>query len=100
MACPGRYDAFWTWPRSKSGYSGVCTYVNSDLCVPLRAEEGITGLLLKDKSSTMRPPWTDDEMIGSYPNVYTLDLMEEVDGSAFDVRTIDMEGRAVVCDFG
>jgi len=100
MACPGHYDGFWTWPRSKSGYSGVCTYVNSRLCVPLRAEEGITGLLLSEPGGAMRPPWTDEEKIGCYPDIVGMDLMDEVDGSAFDPRGLDMEGRAVVLDLG
>ncbi|KAK4685463.1 AP endonuclease 2, partial [Tremellales sp. Uapishka_1] len=100
MACPGRYDAFWTFPRSKTGYSGVCTYVNSDLCVPLKAEEGITGLLLSDKSSTMKPPWTPEERIGCYPDIDPSLMTDEVDGSSFDMKKLDIEGRAVVVDFG
>lgn len=100
-ACPGPWDAFWTFPRSKAGYSGVCTYVDSRVCVPCKAEEGITGLLLQDKQSTMKPPWTDEEKIGTYPDFTNeLDMDPEVDGTPFDPRRLDMEGRAVVCDFG
>lgn len=100
MACPGPYDAFWTFPRSEKGYSGVCTYVDSRYCVPLKAEEGITGLLLNDKGSTMKPPWTLEERIGGYPEIDELDFMDELDGATFDPKRLDMEGRAVVCDFG
>ena len=100
MACPGPYDAFWSFPRSKTGYSGVCTYVDSRYCVPLKAEEGITGLLLDDKASTMKPPWTPAERIGSYPEMEEMVFLDEVDGMAFDPKRLDMEGRAVVCDFG
>lgn len=101
MACPGPYDAFWTFPRSKTGYSGVCTYVDSRYCVPLKAEEGITGLLLGDAAgSTMKPPWTEDERIGHYPDVEAVDWEDELGGGMFDPRKLDMEGRAVVCDFG
>ena len=100
MACPGPYDAFWTFPRSKTGYSGVCTYVDSRLCVPLKAEEGITGLLLGDSASTMKPPWKEEERIGHYPDIDSIGWMDEVDGSAGDPKRLDMEGRAVVCDFG
>lgn len=101
MACPGTWDAFWTFPRSKTGYSGVCTYVNSRLCVPLKAEEGITGLLLEDKGSTMRPPWTEEEKIGFYPDFTNdLEMEPQFDGTLFDPRKLDFEGRAVVCDFG
>lgn len=100
MACPGPYDGFWTFNRNKTGYSGVCTYVDSTYCVPLKAEEGITGLLLDDKGSTMKPPWTPDERIGSYPDMESLHFLDEVDGTAFEPKKLDMEGRAVVCDFG
>jgi len=100
MACPGPYDGFWTFNRAKTGYSGVCTYVDSRYCVPLKAEEGITGLLLDDRGSTMQPPWTPAERIGCYPEMDDLVFVEEVDGTPADPRKLDMEGRAVVCDFG
>ncbi|ODN94694.1 exodeoxyribonuclease III [Cryptococcus wingfieldii CBS 7118] len=100
MACPGPYDGFWTFPRSKTGYSGVCTYVDSRYCVPFKAEEGITGILLGDRLSTMKPPWTEEERIGSYPDVDSMRWDPEADGGEFDVKKLDMEGRAVVCDFG
>ncbi|WVQ84464.1 exodeoxyribonuclease III [Cryptococcus sp. DSM 104549] len=100
MACPGPYDSFWTFPHSKTGYSGVCTYVDSRYCVPLKAEEGITGLLLGDRTSTMRPPWTEAERVGCYPEVDDMEWADEVDGGKFEVKRLDMEGRAVVCDFG
>lgn len=100
MAVPGPFDGFWTFPRSKNGYSGVCTYVDSRYCVPMKAEEGITGLLLDDKLSTMKPPWTTEERIGHYPEMDELDFVDEVDGTFFEPRRLDMEGRAVVCDFG
>jgi AP endonuclease-2 len=100
MACPGPYDGFWTFNRNKTGYSGVCTYVNTAYCVPLKAEEGITGLLLDDKASTMKPPWRPEERIGGYPEMDDMHFLDEVDGTTFDPKRLDMEGRAVVCDFG
>jgi AP endonuclease-2 len=48
----------------------------------------------------MKPPWTAEEMVGSYPDMVGMDFMDEVDGAVFDPRGLDMEGRAVVCDFG
>lgn len=100
MACPGPYDAFWTFPRSKLGYSGVCTYVDSRVCVPLRAEEGITGLLLSEAGGTMKPPWTAEEKIGCYPDMDDVEIDDEVDGMPFNTQSLDVEGRAVVLDFG
>ena len=66
----------------------------------MKAEEGITGLLLDDKLSTMKPPWTTEERIGHYPEMDELDFVDKVDGTFFEPRRLDMEGRAVVCDFG
>jgi AP endonuclease-2 len=100
MACPGPYDAFWTFPRKGTGYAGVCTYVDSRYCVPLKAEEGITGLLLDDRASTMRPAWAPDERIGLYPEAEQMEWLDEDGAGPFDVKRLDMEGRAVVCDFG
>lgn len=100
MACPGPYDGFWTFNRKSTGYSGVCTFVDSRYCVPLKAEEGITGLLLDDQKGTMRPPWAKEEKIGRYADIDEMEMMDEVDGRTFDPKTLDMEGRAVVCDFG
>lgn len=99
MACPGPYDGFWTFPRSKTGYSGVCTYVDSRYCVPVKAEEGITGLLLDDKGATMRPGWTPEERIGGYPDMDEILWMDE-EGRTFEPKRLDMEGRAVVTDHG
>lgn len=78
----------------------MCTYVNSDYCVPLKAEEGITGLLLGSKGGTMKPPWTPEEQIGCYPDLDNISLSEETEGVQFDPSRLDVEGRAVVCDFG
>ncbi|WOO81987.1 DNA-(apurinic or apyrimidinic site) lyase 2 [Vanrija pseudolonga] len=89
MACPGVYDCFC-----------VCTYVDSRVCVPLKAEEGITGLLLDDPTSTMKPPWTPEERIGYYPDMNDIDFEDEVDGTPFDPRRLDTEGRSVVIDCG
>ncbi|KAL7418457.1 Class II abasic (AP) endonuclease [Cryptotrichosporon argae] len=99
-ACPGAYDAFYTFPRSRTGYAGVCTYVDARAAVPLRAEEGITGTLLADPRGPMRPPWAPDERVGSYPNWNAVEWETTDDGAPFDARSLDMEGRAVVLDFG
>jgi AP endonuclease-2 len=67
----------------------------------MKAEEGITGLLLGDgKGSTMKPPWTEGERIGCYPDMEDLNWTDEIDGSGFDPKRLDMEGRSVVLDFG
>ncbi|THV03966.1 DNase I-like protein [Dendrothele bispora CBS 962.96] len=45
VALPASYDSFFSFPIHKNGYSGVATYTRADSVVPLKAEEGITGLL-------------------------------------------------------
>lgn len=57
-------------------------------------------MLLGDSASTMKPPWKPEERIGFYPDMDSLDWTDEVDGSTPDLKRLDMEGRAVVCDFG
>lgn len=56
--------------------------------------------MLDDKASTMRPAWTPEERIGSYPEVEQMEWVDEEGVGPFDVKRLDMEGRAVVCDFG
>ncbi|OCF38997.1 exodeoxyribonuclease III [Kwoniella heveanensis CBS 569] len=49
----------------------------------------------------MKPPWTEEERIGCYPDMRDgMTWMDEVDGKEFEPKRLDMEGRAVVCDFG
>lgn len=57
--------------------SGVATFVK-DTCTPLRAEEGISGLLVSDKSN----------IIGS--------LGDQTRFSDEEIHSLDSEGRAVI----
>jgi AP endonuclease-2 len=47
----------------------------------------------------MKPPWTPEERLGCYPDHDEMRYVDE-EGVAFDPKRLDMEGRAVVCDFG
>jgi AP endonuclease-2 len=73
--------------------------VDSRGAVPLRAEEGITGLLLSEAGGAMRPPWVEVEKIGNFADLGDLELEPNENGE-FDPRSLDVEGRAVVLDFG
>ncbi|KAF8935213.1 Class II abasic (AP) endonuclease [Dissophora ornata] len=106
---PG-YDSYWSFHRTKSGYSGVAIYVKDHIKL-LAAEEGISGVLsgnfnLPDasfasnsSSSAKRAAFESIDLIkkrvGGYPNV-------ESDGVAALTRfqELDNEGRGIVLDFG
>lgn len=45
-------ESFYAFNRTGSGkgYSGVCTFVRKAVCMPLDAQEGLTGCLQLDRS--------------------------------------------------
>lgn len=104
MALPEGYDAFFNFPTlsNKSGYSGTCIYTKRSYLVPAKAEEGITGRLLASgiSSAGAKVPWTQEERIGGYPEEGQVEWVTGEDGGGFDPSLLDMEGRAVVLDFG
>ncbi|SPO35256.1 related to APN2 - AP endonuclease, exonuclease III homolog [Pseudozyma flocculosa] len=65
---------------------GTVTYVKKDICIPLKAEQGITGRLV----NTDNPA----EAIGAYPR----DVRDDVEPALWNA--LDAEGRAVVLDCG
>lgn len=75
------------------GYSGVVIYTRSATCAPIRAEEGITGILTPPNSSTSFRDLPDEEQIGGYPNA---DQLSQAD---YDPATLDCEGRCVILEF-
>lgn len=123
MAVPEGFDSFFSFPHAKDGYSGVCTYSKIDYAVPIKAEEGITGIFLglqtnvggsgpggSSKSTSASAAGTGstgskliyraEEKIGYYPDEDDVHLDDEVNGQSFDLKRLDMEGRAIVLDFG
>lgn len=102
-AVPPSYDAFFSFPHGKGGYSGTCTYVKSSYAVPLKAEEGITGLLLGTAGANSAVPklvYGREERVGFYPDEEEVRVEGNLDGSGFEMKRLDMEGRSVVLDFG
>ncbi|KAL8741402.1 MAG: hypothetical protein Q9190_005993 [Brigantiaea leucoxantha] len=89
---PG-WDCFWSFPKHKKGYSGVVIYTRQSTCVPIRAEEGITGRLCPPNSSTSFCNLPESQQIGGYPSQSQLDV------SAVDAITLDSEGRCVILQF-
>ncbi|KEF54970.1 AP endonuclease 2 [Exophiala aquamarina CBS 119918] len=89
---PG-WDNYWSLPKHKKGYSGVVVYTRNATCTPIRAEEGITGILTPPNSSTSFRDLPVDEQIGGYPNA------EQLSQSDYDPATLDSEGRCVILEF-
>ncbi|KAJ4259640.1 Class II abasic (AP) endonuclease [Fusarium torreyae] len=88
---PG-WDVFFSLPKHKKGYSGVAIYTRNSKCAPIRAEEGITGILTPPKSTTSYRDLPEDQQIGGYPR------SDQLDGIV-DEATLDSEGRCVVLEF-
>ncbi|KND90380.1 DNA-(apurinic or apyrimidinic site) lyase 2 [Tolypocladium ophioglossoides CBS 100239] len=92
---PG-WDVFFSLPRHKKGklhgYSGVAIYTRNATCAPIRAEEGVTGVLCPPRSSTKFRELPDDQQIGGYPRPGQLSgNIEELE--------LDSEGRCVILEF-
>lgn len=99
-ALPGPYHGFFSFPVSKGGYSGVAVYADSRIAIPIKAEEGLTGMLQP------KPPLSPEERVSSassYPDPDDFEFFPEEDGTTppdFASAGIDYEGRALVVDFG
>ncbi|KAF8961943.1 Endonuclease/exonuclease/phosphatase [Flammula alnicola] len=96
VALPPSFDSFFSFPTRKTGYSGIAVYTRRSAVVPLKAEEGLTGLIQP------RPPLNADERIskiGSYPPD-VIDPQVPEDEDEVDYEDLDSEGRAVVVDLG
>lgn len=92
-------------------------YTRNATCAPIRAEEGITGVLCPPNSSVPFCDLPEDEQIGGYPtedqlsrpnlapNVLDSEEDEEGNGSnpapdaKIDAATLDSEGRCVILEF-
>ncbi|TEA20964.1 DNA-(apurinic or apyrimidinic site) lyase 2 [Colletotrichum sidae] len=88
---PG-WDVYFSLPKHKKGYSGVAIYTRNETCAPIRAEEGITGILTPPNSSTSFRDLPADQQIGGYPLASQL-------SSEVDEATLDSEGRCVILEF-
>lgn len=113
---PG-WDCYFSLPRVKKGYSGVVIYTRNATCAPIRAEEGITGVLCPPNSSVPFCELPNDQQIGGYPTEDQLsrpnlapnflDSEEDEEGNGsnpapdakIDAATLDSEGRCVILEF-
>lgn len=74
------------------GYSGVAVYTRNAACAPVRAEEGITGVLCPPRSTTSFRHLPLDQQIGGYPRPGQL-------SGAVEEALLDSEGRCVILEF-
>lgn len=74
----------------------MAVYTNSVKVTPLRAEEGLAGLLQP------KPPLSEAERVSpSYPQPHHIDFYsDEQTDAASNFEDLDSEGRALVVDFG
>ena len=68
-------------------------YTRQSVCAPIRAEEGITGVLCPPNSSVPFSQLPSGVQIGGYPTPAQLST------SLVDANTLDSEGRAVILEF-
>ncbi|KAF2105826.1 Endonuclease/exonuclease/phosphatase [Lophiotrema nucula] len=89
---PG-WDCYFSLPKHKKGYSGVGIYTRQSVCAPIRAEEGLLGVLSPPGSSTCYRDLPDGACVGGYPSALQV---AELD---VDPAALDAEGRCVVLEF-
>jgi AP endonuclease-2 len=96
VALPDSFHSFFSFPATKGGYSGVAVYADTRTATPLKAEEGLSGRLQP------KTPLSPEERIStSYPVAHELALVPDADEQTpDDLLALDLEGRALVLDFG
>lgn len=76
-----------------TGYSGVGIYTRNATCAPIRAEEGLLGVLCPPNSITQYRDLPESQHIGGYPS--ELQIAE----LGVDPALLDAEGRCVCLEF-
>nr|QIA97807.1 APN2 [Teratosphaeria destructans] len=86
------WDCFFSLPKHKKGYSGVGIYTRTGTCAPIRAEEGLLGVL-PSPSGVPYCELAEEGSIGGYPTAL------QVAELGFDPALLDAEGRCLVVEF-
>ena len=68
-------------------------YTRQSVCAPIRAEEGITGILSPPNSSKSFLDLPKEQQIGGYPT------NAQLASSVVDAATLDSEGRCIILEF-
>ena len=69
------------------------------MCCPIRAEEGITGVLCPPNSSVIFSDLPTDQQIGGYPTSAQASAALDLSDLAEDFTALDSEGRCVILEF-
>ncbi|KAK6416193.1 Class II abasic (AP) endonuclease [Oleoguttula sp. CCFEE 5521] len=89
------WDAYFSLPKHKKGYSGVGMYTRNSACAPIRAEEGLLGFLPSSEASgVLYRDMDEKESIGGYPSAAQLEGLGVDDPTA-----LDAEGRCLILEF-
>ncbi|KAF2861461.1 APN2 DNA lyase apurinic/apyrimidinic [Piedraia hortae CBS 480.64] len=86
------WDCYFSLPKHKKGYSGVAIYTRNSVCAPIKAEEGLLGVL-PSSSGVRYCDLPEAESIGGYP---TASQLSDID---VDPAALDAEGRCMVLEF-
>ncbi|KAI9689184.1 MAG: Class II abasic (AP) endonuclease [Bathelium mastoideum] len=99
---PG-WDCYFSLPKHKKGYSGVAIYTRQSACAPIRAEEGVIGVLCPPNSSTQYCDLPEDQQIGGYLTDAQISGLTPAsvsdDSKKIDAAALDAEGRCVILEF-
>lgn len=95
MALLQNYDSFFSSYSRKppKGYSGTAIFTKKSVCIPVKAEEGLTGIIQADNAKTI----PKSHNVGSYPPPSVLSSLD-IDTS--ELRDLDIEGRTAIVDLG
>ncbi|KAK4540631.1 hypothetical protein LTR36_009062 [Oleoguttula mirabilis] len=86
------WDCYFSLPKHKKGYSGVGIYTRNATCAPIRAEEGLLGVL-PSPSGVPYCELPEGQSIGGYPSAW------QVAELGVDPAVLDAEGRCLVLEF-
>lgn len=87
------WDCYFSLPKTKKGYSGVGIYTRNATCAPIKAEEGVLGVLSPPGTKTMFRNLPEEESIGGYPSD------PQIAELGVDPALLDSEGRCVCLEF-
>lgn len=86
------WDCYFSLPKHRKGYSGVGIYTRNATCAPIKAEEGLLGVL-PSPSGVPYCELPDEESIGGYPSAF------QVAELGVNPAVLDAEGRCLVLEF-
>lgn len=81
------------------GKFGVVIYTRQSKCAPIRAEEGLTGILCPPNSETSFRDLPEELQIGGYPTLSQAANAPHASELSEDFALLDSEGRCIILEF-